>query len=575
MRTIMKNVIIAMVLAVMATVSCNGKHDPVKPVRPSGGAVLHTLDDMDLSGDGVNSHAGEEQWSVLQPIAGTMISIPHKTLVAQVPASATEQQTAMYPRIKKLANGSYIMFYHAGQLASRCFCISSKDLKNWSAPYLLLGPEKIPVDGGKQVWQRYGNPDAAVLANGDILAVFSYRDDRYSSGLGGGLVLMRSKDNGLTWSSPQTIYEGANWEPYLLVLPDNTIHCYFTDCRALTKNSGTSVIMSTDGGKTWSSKTRCCRLYKYDYDGPEARYTGERIFTDQMPCFRVLNDGKTIAGFLEARLENPARISGSSYYVMSMVYNDGLEWKDIPDDSEGPQRRKTGVVNGAGGYISVFPSGETVISCNISNKFSMKVGDCTATRFNGPDWNSGWLQPFSGSGFWGSTEVINPHVIVGTMHTSVQGINVGQFYLNHCIPANEQPIVLDGKSTEWKNTDALYISDQAGCSAIIRAAKNNGNLNLCIERVGTGAMSFSLGGDVTFLINARGEVTTKNIVYAGASAKSASGLTGTVTEVEIPLSGLGDGSYLPFYAEIAGADRNFTFTSCVKGDMDTWQRIKL
>ena len=30
-------------------------------------------------------------------------------------------------------------------------------------------------------------------------------------------------------------------------------------------------------------------------------FAGEKIFTDQMPCFRVLNDGKTIFGFIEAK----------------------------------------------------------------------------------------------------------------------------------------------------------------------------------------------------------------------------------------------------------------------------------
>ena len=112
------------------------------------------------------------------------------------------------------------------------------------------------------------------------------------------------------------IFEGTNWEPYLLQLPDGRIQCYFTDCLPATRNSGTSVITSTDNGRTWHGHMRVCRQYKYDDKGV-------RIFTDQMPCFRLLNDGETLFGFLEARLE-PEGPQGNSIYTMSAVRNRGF-----------------------------------------------------------------------------------------------------------------------------------------------------------------------------------------------------------------------------------------------------------
>lgn len=562
-------------LASLAMVSCGDGDDPVKP-DPDKVVVLHTLDDMDLSDNQLNSHKGEEQWSVLQPVMDSYAIIPHSTLVAKVPASATEQKTAMYPRIKKLANGSYIMFYHGGQVASRCFYTLSYDLKSWTEPVMLLEPIKITVDG-KQIWQRYGNPDAVVMPDGEVLAVFSFRDDNYSNGRGGGLALMRSSNHGVSWSGPTTIYEGQNWEPYLLLLPDGRLQCYFTDCNALTKDSGTSVITSSDGGRTWSAKSRCCRLYKYKYDGPNTQFTGTKIFTDQMPSFRVLNDGKTIAGFLEARLEKPESISGTSYYVMSMVYNDGLDWKDLGEENAGPQRRNTGVVNGAGGYISVFPSGETVLSCNIEKKFSLKLGNCTATEFNGSDWNADWLQPFANKGFWGSTEVINPHMLVGAMHTTDDGMNIERFYLNHRIDAAAQKITLDGSSDEWKESDALYLSNMENSYALIRAAKDGDNLYLAIDRTGIASMSFKLGKDIDFKVDARGLVTTSSgdVKSVGCKAKASAGQEGTVTEISVPLSKVGSEKYLPLYAEIAGSKTVCTFTFCTKSNTDSWQQIKL
>ena len=192
---------------------------------------------------------------------------------------------------------------------------------------MLYEPEPVVIDGDSDVI-RYVNMDAVVLPDGEILAVCSYRaSSHYDRGVGGGLKLIRSKDNGRTWSAPEIIYEGLNWEAYLLLLPDQrTIHCYFTDAIPQSRNSGTSLITSTDKGVTWSGKSRICRQYKYDYtcpvhdpaavgapcppDCPKMEFLGQKIYTDQMPCFRVLNDGKTIAGFMEARLETPTNING-------------------------------------------------------------------------------------------------------------------------------------------------------------------------------------------------------------------------------------------------------------------------
>ena len=41
--------------------------------------------------------------------------------------------------------------------------------------------------------------------------------------------MRRSTDNGVTWSEPVSVYQGVNWEPYLLELSSGEIHCYFTD----------------------------------------------------------------------------------------------------------------------------------------------------------------------------------------------------------------------------------------------------------------------------------------------------------------------------------------------------------
>ncbi|MBR1705713.1 MAG: exo-alpha-sialidase [Bacteroidales bacterium] len=543
----------------------------------SGTAVVHRIEEI-APYTAVDSHAGEEKWSVLQPMYTTFSVVPNSLLTAAISDETSDQKQAYYARVKVMADGRYLLLYMGGQYGSRCFATTSSDFKNWSTPQMLLEPEKVQIAGTSD-WRRYSGPDAVVLPDGDILAVFSFREtDSYSKGLGGGLVTMRSSDNGATWSAPQCIYEGTNWEPYLLVLPDGRLHCYFTDATPMTRNSGTSVLVSSDNGKTWSAKMRCARLYKYNYDGPNTAYTGQKIFTDQMPSFRVLNDGKTIFGFLEARLETPASNQGSSYYKMSLVYSDGLDWKDLGEETAGPERRQSTVIAGAGGYVSTFPSGEVVISCNISKQLSLKVGDRTATDFG--KWDSGWQVPFTGNGVWGSTEVEDGNKLLAAIQNSGQGVNLGKLWLNHSLTARQATVAVGGNGKEWGLDEALYISTKDGHEVMVRAARDADNLYLCLDRRGDADLQLVVAaadGGATYkaALSRDGAFTFGNAAWTGkaSTVKTSDGKKGTVAEVCIPLASL-DAASAPavmLFASLAGTP----FTGAYISNPDSWQRILL
>ena len=581
----MRNIVITLGLfCAFAVQSCTGQERPVN--TPT--SVLHTIDQMETAAAVINSHAGEEMGSVLQPKYSSFTTVSHKYLLSQVPASATDQQTAIYPRIKKLNDGRYMMLYHGGQLGTRCFMTFSSDLKKWSEPYMFFGPETVDVNNAEDT-RRYVNPDAVVMPDGEIIVVVSFRDTKaYSKNIGGGLKIIRSKDNGKSWSQPELIYEGTNWEPYLLLLPDGKLHCYFTDCTPMTKNSGTSVMVSSDRGKTWTEKIRCCRIYKYEYDGPNTQFTGEKIYTDQMPCFRVLNDGKTIFGFLEDRIEVPASIQGSSIYEMSLVYSDGLQWQDLGEQSAGPARRASRVLRGCAGYVSTFPSGEVILSSNIDKVFSLKIGDATATRFQGANWNEGWLKPFDGIGFWGSTEVIGTHEIVGAMHDTDTGIQIGRFRLNHRINSSSKKIVFDGETDEWDFNEALYISSTGGIEKVIRSTHNADTLFLAVDGLSAGGKN----GNLTLSLAVEGKnsvckvsvaedgtVTSDKDGVKGISLPAAteSGRAGFVTEIAVPFSELSDSmpEYVRINATVKSGNSVMSFTFASESDPTTWQKIAI
>ena len=403
------------------------------------------------------SHDGVEAYSSLTLVSGYHQVIPNTFLGFKGPA--------IYPRIKKMANGEYILFLQSGRIASRTYCMLSKDLKTWEKPQVLFEPYPVETSICKDT-RAYSTTDGVVLPNGDILAVTSFRAVKsYRKNVGNGLMTRRSKDNGRTWEEEQIIYEGTNWEPYLLLLPDGRVQCYFTDCDAKEGDSGTSVMTSTDNGYTWSEKVHCCRQYKFD------NANGISVHTDQMPCFKVLADGKTLLGFMEARLQDGGQDS-KSYYKMSVVRNHSLDWEEVPERGIGPKDRDTNISDGCAGYVAVFPSGEVAISCNLNRKFSLKLGDVTGTDFQGT-WDS-WYQPFDGSGYWGSTEIIDSHLLAGSMHCET-GIEMGLFYLNHAIKAEKA-----ADPEKWNKAHFLYLGSEKG-DVTMKASKDRKNLYVRVE----------------------------------------------------------------------------------------------
>ena len=615
-----------LVLLFASYVSCNAE----QPDGPSGagsnsGILVHTAKEMIPAAGEVklNSHADQEQWSVLQPMYETFTVLPHVYMVKEA-ITYSDQWFACYPRIKKMANGEYIMFYHGGEFGTRIWCTRSTDLKRWTEPMLLYGPKRIDVNG-KQDTRRYVNMDAVVLPDGEILAVCSYRaSGHYGEGLDCGLKLIRSTDNGRSWSSPKVIYEGPNWEAYLLLLPDQkTIHCYFTDAIPQSRNSGTSLIISTDKGNTWSEKSYVCRQYKYDHFCPDhgsasgnsacpadcikKDFFGQKIYTDQMPCFRVLNDGKTIAGFLEARLETPTNIKGTSYCKMSMVYNDGLTWKNLgaPNKTsvtEGPSRRYSNLFKGGSGYMVTFPQGEVVVSYNVDQRFKMRVLDRHAGGYGGTNFNEGWITPFKKFGYWGCLEVDSPQTLVAAIHgvdnaskgydgeyNDDEGMQIGRFWINRRIDAAQQAINVDGDGSEWKSRQALYLSSPDKTETIFRASYDDTNLYIIVETAvakGSAPHTLTLGvckenssSKSLLKIDSAGKVSSwvKAAHTSSLHGTTADSRSGLVTELAIPLKDLGAkaGDMLCFYAKAVTADSSTSFTNATDSVVSSWQRISL
>lgn len=587
-----------------ALYSCRGPVHP-DPDPVPGSVVLHTVWDMNREPAVINSHKGEELESTLQIMYPMRQIIPHSTLLVGNPSGASETFSC-YPRIKRMTDGGFIMFYHSGQYGSRIWCTTSRDFKSWTTPYMLYEPYQVDIKdaAGKQVrdTRRFVNPDAVVLPSGEILMVCSYRaSGHYGDGIDCGLSTRKSANNGKTWSQPRNITSvGANWEPYLMLMPDGSIHCYYTDAIPQTRNSGTALIISKDGGDTWSEPIRVCAQYKYDFKTEQAdkkQYNGQKIYTDQMPCFRILNDGKTIVGWMEARLETPTPSdcgltdTYNSHCMMSLVRNHSLSWTDITSYDavkEGPADRQTNVMKGSAGYVSTFPSGEVVLACNQNNIMSIKLGDCEARNFRGAKWTDELYQPLEYKGFWSTTEAFDQNFLAVAMHSTEKGMQLGMMYLNHRIDAPVQEISVDGDASEWESTRALYLSAPCGDETIIRACHDRKNLYLAVERSDENVqnadsqniiISNAAGKTCGLKIGKDGATSTTIVSLASAAspAVSSGGAKGYVCEVSIPLSSISvsAGESIRIYADIVAEGARYPFTFADPSKPSTWQKINL
>ena len=574
----MKRVLAAIVLLGVALSSSSRNKEEIRIAR---------IDSLNAVPESIDSHRGEEMRSSLEPMAASMQLIPPSALGCKNP---------VYARIKKLANGNYFLMYHNGRIGSSVWYNISPDLVNWSEPQFVFKARPTTTPAGEDQW-RYSSADAIVLNNGDLLAFVALRANkgyRYYPECNH-VAMRRSTDNGLTWGEEEFIYDGTVWEPYMLQLPSGKIQCYFTDTEPQKLNSGTSIVESEDNGYTWkpgglSNCYKVIRQYKYTDEGTD-------IYTDQMPCVKMLNDGHTLLGFVESRLgPKPEK---DAVYKMTIVRGRD-EWKHLGPGETGPEDREDNVISGAAGYVGQFPSGETVLSCNLNQIFQLKIGDCTGKVFQGEGWDDKWMKAFPEKGFWGCVELDADHVMLGTIHCKT-GIQLGGFYLNHRIDAGQAKIRVDGDNRDWPASHAWFIgSDNPAVQTSVRAARSGKNLCFVFDRLDNAVeegddieIRLSGGdslkeGDVTLRITSSGTMSVERFdgttwqsckVPRGAKSAVARVQEGYVSEISLPVSVLPknvseDGCYRVMVSVLNGTAED-SFTWAEASDPSSWQLLRI
>ena len=406
-----------------------------------------------------------------------------------------------YPRLKKVADDFYILFYYKN---IHLYYTTSTDCMTWTEPVVFRNARNFPMPGGEGIYYGRG-PDAVVLPDGTILVAYAvhpsvgYKTERDNHGIrvSRGFV---TESRQIIWGNETTVDVGMNWEPSFQLLDDGTIRLYFTQTAPYTskygyddaiRSSGTGMLTSTDNGYTWTpwitkgntEYYRATTVYQQHIGNKTVTYNGEKIsvpyFNGQMPEAVTLVDGRTL-------LAVEARHLDDEYTISLATSKDDGSWKALDFEEEGPDTAvKDLLPQGAAPYLARFPSGEVVLTYRHEKRstlYGMLISP-DATVYG---------KEFSicngAKGSMGSCELIDSHCVAAVnpfLHVKDDHtIQVVRSYLNHRVNAPKTTVTVDGYTNDWAgNTDALFVGSDSQAQVTLRTAHDDENVYFLFSRL--------------------------------------------------------------------------------------------
>lgn len=316
-----------------------------------------------------------------------------------------------YPRLVKVTMGDHagdLLLTYQTHLNTGDFMMyrSSDDGQTWTGPTL--------INKDTKKWD-FASCNIIQLQDGRLLMTMQRRVA--GSNLGGDYYMdvKYSSDGGESWTDPQQVFQGANWEGRPMQVPhdangDGTddIYLFFTQriiettipaAKAVRRGDngrGVAFIVTYDGGKTWTDPN------------PE-RYTGKLIHRnfDLRNGMGADEDGRSAGGMPQpfllpnnrvAFIIEDANMKESPY----IVANDPGDWDWNGADFKGPWTSAdyngkgdrnvypsspenawpaTTTSFGNGPYASVLPDGRVIMASRNEQVISVWLGDKTAHNF--------------------------------------------------------------------------------------------------------------------------------------------------------------------------------------------------
>ncbi|SOD13364.1 exo-alpha-sialidase [Pedobacter xixiisoli] len=168
-----------------------------------------------------------------------------------------------YGRIHRAADGNLVMAYGFGPDVNntRISIAVKRSTDNgvtWSEP-------NVVMNGVNQAnYTGFANPEMLVMKNGWLMLAFEGKgkpDDNNKNNM----QFIISKDNGLTWGQPQIVAKGRAWEPGMIQLPDGEIEMFWSSEAKWWPSSDVQqeILMarSKDNGATWATPETVAYTY--------------------------------------------------------------------------------------------------------------------------------------------------------------------------------------------------------------------------------------------------------------------------------------------------------------------------
>ncbi|HVK03367.1 MAG TPA: sialidase family protein [Armatimonadaceae bacterium] len=179
-----------------------------------------------------------------------------------------------YPQTVQMDDGTLVTAYYLTTTASKLPFVAAT---RWRVPEGAAAPAPAPagptptaISRGKAAGTYQAFPDACRLKSGEIVAVFYAGYGHVSMPRepdwprGGRVCLVRSKDDGKTWSEPTVVYDSPDddRDPHVARMPDGSLLVTLFSLHPTGKETpkwlgaGVKLVRSADEGKTWATEAR-------------------------------------------------------------------------------------------------------------------------------------------------------------------------------------------------------------------------------------------------------------------------------------------------------------------------------
>ena len=127
-------------------------------------------------------------------------------------------------------------------------------------------PKYVVISRGEAAGPYQAFCDVCRLQGGDLACVFycgyghvSLPNEEWPRG--GRICLVRSSDEGRTWSPPKVLFDGPqdDRDPHIAAMRDGTLLCSFFQYRSVNGKIeyDTCMVESRDGGRSWQTEATC------------------------------------------------------------------------------------------------------------------------------------------------------------------------------------------------------------------------------------------------------------------------------------------------------------------------------